>query len=362
MPLRIEARATPSSLMAWLSPVLALLATGAMMLVMFATAGLDPFGALWLFLFASVSDLYGLGEMLIKAAPLTLIGIGLAVGFRAGVWNIGAEGQLVVGVIASGWLALQYGASGGIWLLPAMVLTGAAGGIAWAAIPAMLRTRFNANEILTSLMLNYVAALWLSYLVFGPWRDPAGFNFPQSAPLNSTALYPILIEGTRAHAGILLAVVAVPAAWMLLNRSFIGFQLTVTGLSLGAARYAGFSAGRAVWTGMLCGGLAAGLVGVGEIAGPLGQIFPTASPGYGYAAIIVAYLGRLHPVGILLAAMLMSLLYLGGDVAQMTLSLPSSITGLVQGMLLFCLLAADVLITYRIRYIVELPPAAAERV
>lgn len=351
MPLRIEPRENPSALMTLISPLVAVAMTVVVMLIIFASAGLNPFNALWLFMFASVSDLYGLGELLIKAAPLVMIAVGLAIGFRAGVWNIGAEGQLVLGVIFGGWLALSYGPGGGVWVLPAMVAAGALGGILWATIPAILRTRYNANEILTSLMLNYVAMLWLSYLVYGPWRDPAGFNFPQSAPLAEAARYWTIIDNTRANAGVLLALLAVIAGWLLLSRSFAGFQLTVTGLSRGAARYAGFSVDRAVWTGMLCGGLAAGVAGVGEIAGPLGQIFPTASPGYGYAAIIVAFLGRLHPVGILLAGLLMSLLYLGGDVAQMSLRLPSSITGLLQGTLLFCLLASDVLITHRIRYV-----------
>jgi general nucleoside transport system permease protein len=350
MPLRIEPREHPSAAMAWLSPLVAVAMTGGVMLVIFAGAGLNPLNALWLFMFASVSDLYGVGELLIKAAPLVMIAIGLSVGFRAGVWNIGAEGQLVLGVIFGGWLALTYGPGGGAWVLPAMIATGALGGVLWAAIPALLRTRFNANEILTSLMLNYIALLWLSYLVYGPWRDPAGFNFPQSAPLAEAARYWSIIDDTRAHAGVLLALAAVVAGWLLLSRSFTGFQLTITGLSRGAARYAGFRVNRAVWIGMLCGGLAAGVAGVGEIAGPLGQIFPTASPGYGYAAIIVAFLGRLHPIGILLAGLLMSLLYLGGDVAQMSLRLPSSITGLLQGTLLFFLLASDVLITHRIRY------------
>lgn len=231
-----------------------------------------------------------------------------------------------------------------------MVLAGAIGGMVWASIPALLRTRFNASEILVSLMLNYVAALWLSWLIFGPWRDPAGFNFPQSEPLAPAALFPMLIEGTRANASIIFALVAVVLGWLFMSRSFLGFQLKVTGLSDGAARYAGFSIKRAVWVGMLVSGAVAGIAGVGEIAGPLGQIFPTASPGYGYSAIIVAFLGRLNPIGILLSGLLMALLYLAGDLAQMSLGMPSSITGLLQSTLLFFLLTTDVLVQYRVRF------------
>ena len=347
--MRFEARRNPSRLMVWLSPLIALALTATVAMILFASAGHPPVEAFVTFLTAPLIDLYGFGELLIKAAPLILIAVGLSIGFRAGIWNIGAEGQLTVGVIFAGHVALQYGAGGGLWVLPAMVVAGALGGMAWAAVPAVLRTRFNANEILVSLMLNYVAAPWLSWLIFGPWRDPAGFNFPQSEPLAPAALFPTIIEGTRANASVLFALVAVVAGWVFMNRTFAGFRLKVTGLSEGAARYAGFGVRRAVWIGLLVSGATAGIAGVGEIAGPLGQIFPTASPGYGYAAIIVAFLGRLNPVGILLSGLLMALLYLAGDLAQMSLGMPSSITGLLQSTLLFFLLASDVLVQFRIR-------------
>ncbi len=348
--MRLEPRAKPSRLMVFLSPAISLTLTAIVAMIIFASAGLEPIGALVTFLTAPLADLYGVGELLIKAAPLVLIGIGLAIGFRAGIWNVGAEGQLTAGIIFGGYIALHFGPDGGIWVLPAMVISGAIGGMVWAAIPALLRVRFNASEILTSLMLNYVAGLWLTWLIFGPWRDPAGFNFPQSEPLAPAALFPILIEGTRMNASIVFALIAVGLGWVFMKRSFVGFQLKVTGLSAGAARYAGFSVARAVWIGMLASGAVAGIAGVGEIAGPLAQIFPNASPGYGYAAIIVAYLGRLNPVGILLSGLLMALLYLGGDLAQMSLGMPSSITGLLQSTLLFFLLTADVLVHHRIRF------------
>ncbi|QRM57645.1 ABC transporter permease [Sinorhizobium sp. BG8] len=348
--MRFEARPNPSRLMVWLSPLVALAMTAIVAMALFAAAGHPPLEALATFLSAPLADMYGVGELLIKAAPLVLIAVGLSIGFRAGIWNVGAEGQLTVGAIFAGYVALHYGPTGAAWVLPAMVVAGAIGGIAWAAIPAVLRTRFNASEILVSLMLNYVAALWLSWLIFGSWRDPAGFNFPQSEPLAPAALFPILLEGTRANVSILFAIVAVVAGWVFMERTFAGFRLKVTGLSEGAARYAGFGVKHAVWTGLLVSGAVAGIAGVGEIAGPLGQIFPTASPGYGYAAIIVAFLGRLNPIGILLSGLLMALLYLAGDLAQMSLGMPSSITGLLQSTLLFFLLASDVLVQFRIRF------------
>jgi simple sugar transport system permease protein len=244
-------------------------------------------------------------------------------------------------------------------LLP-MMLAGAAGGMAWAAIPAWLRTRFNANEILTSLMLVYVATLLLSWLVQGPWRDPEGYNFPQSKMFADAALLPILMTGTRLNAGFVIALAAIAVAWLFFARSLVGFQMRVAGLAPAAANYAGISAKRNVWLGMLIGGAAAGLAGVGEAAGPIGQLLPSVSPGYGFAAIIVAFVGRLHPFGIALASLLMSLLYLGGESAQISLALPSAVTGLFQGTLLFFLLAADVFINFRIGVVPrDAPPTTA---
>ena len=339
-----------------------LIAAGLMLLtgfVLFAALGKDPLAAFYAFFLAPISSVNGLAELILKASPLVLIAIGLAVGFRGNVWNIGAEGQLTIGAITGGGLALLPFLGDSPWLLPAMIVAGALGGIVWAAIPALLRTRFNANEILVSLMLTYVAQLLLSYLVHGPWRDPQGFNSPQSQLLPDAALLPILIEGTRLNASALLSLAAVGVGWIFLSKSFQGYQMRVTGLAGSAARYAGFSANRTIWIGMLAGGAAAGLAGISEVAGPLGQLLPTVSPGYGFAAIIVAFVGRLNPVGILLAGLLMSLLYLGGDAAQISMGLPAATSSLFQGALLFFLLGADVFITYRVRLV--RPPKAPRR-
>jgi simple sugar transport system permease protein len=220
--------------------------------------------------------------------------------------------------------------------------------MAWAAIPAFLRTRFNANEILTSLMLVYVAGHLLNYLVHGPWRDPDGFNFPQSRMFEPYETLPILLDGTRLNLGFPLALVAVAAGWFLLARTFIGFQIKVLGLTPAAASYAGFDGKRLIWFTLLLSGGLAGLAGTVEATGAIGQLTPSLSPGYGFTAIIVAFLGRLHPLGILAAAALVALSYIGGDSAQISLQLPVAVTGVFQGMLLFFLLATDVLIRYRV--------------
>ena len=348
MRLKLELRSQPSRIISWMSPLIAGVATVAAGFLLFSVLGKDPVQALHIFFVKPIETRYGLGELLLKASPLMLCAVGLATGYRANVWNIGAEGQLTLGALCAGGLALAFPGVNSAWILLPMIFAGAAGGMAWAAIPAWLKTRFNANEILTSLMLVYVAALLLSWLVQGPWRDPEGFNFPQSRMFAEAALLPILLPGTRLSAGFLIALAAIAAAWLFFARSLIGFQMRVAGLAPAAANYAGISAKRNVWLGMLIGGAAAGVAGVGEAAGPIGQLLPSMSPGYGFAAIIVAFVGRLHPVGILLASLLMSLLYLGGESAQIGLALPSAVTGLFQGTLLFFLLAADVFTNFRV--------------
>jgi len=335
--------------MGWLSPLFAAAATLIVGFVLFASLGKNPFEAFHVFFVKPIENLYGVGELLLKASPLMLCAVGLAAGYRANVWNIGAEGQLTLGALCGGGVALALQDSGSAWVLPLMLVAGAAGGMAWAAIPAWLKTRFNANEILVSLMLVYVATLTLSLLVHGPWRDPEGFNFPQSKMFADVALLPNLLPETRLNAGFLLALAVVAVAWLFMRKSLAGFQMRVAGLAPAAANYAGISVRRTVWLGMLIGGATAGIAGVNEAAGPIGQLLPSMSPGYGFAAIIVAFVGRLHPFGILLSSLLMSLLYLGGEAAQINLALPSAVTGLFQGTLLFFLLAADVFINFRVR-------------
>jgi len=345
----LVARAAPSRAMVYAAPVLAAVLSVIGVAVLFALLGHDPARALDILFLHPLSSSDGLSELALKATPLLLCALGIAVGVRAQVWNIGAEGQFTVGAIAGGAVALAFGGGGHAWPLPLMCAASVAGGAAYAAIPALLKTRFNAHEILTTLMFNYVAFQFLGYLVHGPLKDPQGYSFPQSAQFEADATLPLLVEGTRLHVGALLAVLAVPAVWLLLSRTLLGFQVRVVGLAPAAARYAGFSGTRIVWVCLLLSGGLAGLAGVLEVAGPIGQLTPSISPGYGYAAIIVAFLGRLHPLGILLASLLMALLYLGGEGLQMTLQLPLAVTGVTQGMLLFFLLACDVLIGYRVR-------------
>jgi simple sugar transport system permease protein len=330
------------------SPLLAALAMLLTGFVVFTLLGKNPAQAFYVFFIRPVENLYGFGELLLKATPLVLCGLGLAICYRTNVWNIGAEGQLTIGALAGGGVALACGETTHSSILILMLLAGAAGGMLWAAIPAFLRTRFHTNEILVSLMLVYIAQLFLSYLVHGPWRDPQGYNFPQSKPFADALILPLLMDGARTNWGFILALVLALVSWFFAEKTYAGFRMQVAGLAPAAAAYAGFSEKRNIWMALLISGATAGLAGICEVAGPIGQLQPVISPGYGFAAIIVAWVGRLHPLGVVLGGLLMSLLYLGGEGAQMQLALPSAVTGLFQGLLLFYLLAADLFITFRL--------------
>ncbi|WP_296872083.1 ABC transporter permease [Tibeticola sp.] len=347
--LRLEARSAPSRAWSLGSPLLALAITVLIGVALFALLGKDPVKGLAVFFWEPIKSAYALGELMVKATPLLLIALGLAVCFRSNVWNIGAEGQFVMGAIAAGGVALLADAQTGRWIWLAVLVAGVFGGMVWAGLVALLRDRFNANEILVSLMLVYVAEMVLSYLVYGPWKDPAGYNFPQTRTFEAVTKIPRLMSGSRVTVGLPLALLAAGGLWLFLFRFRAGFAQQVGGLAPAAARYAGFSSRRALWLALLVSGGAAGAAGALEVAGPIGQLTPYVPAGYGFAAIIVAFVGRLHPLGMVFSAVLMSMFYIGGELAQSRLGLPKSITGVFQGLLLFTLLACDTLIHYRVR-------------
>ncbi|NIC43346.1 ABC transporter permease [Aquabacterium sp. A08] len=348
--LKLEMRPQPSPVWGYASPLLALAVTVLIGIGLFVVLGKDPVRGLQVFFVEPLKSWYAVGELMVKATPLLLIGLGLAVCFRSNVWNIGAEGQFVIGAVFAGGVALQAGPTTGPWFVWAVLAAGVLGGMAWAAVTALLRDRFNANEILVSLMLVYVAVQVLNYLVYGPWKDPAGFNFPQTQTFEKAAQVPRLLTGSRVNIGLLLALAGVAGVWLYLFRTHSGFAQQVGGLAPAAARYAGFSSRAALWIALLFSGAMAGLAGALEVAGPIGQLTPHVPAGYGFAAIIVAFVGRLHPVGIVFSAVLMSLFYIGGELAQSRLGLPKAITGVFQGVLLFALLACDTLIAYRVKW------------
>jgi simple sugar transport system permease protein len=348
--LKLEARPQPSTAWTYGSPVLALAVTVLIGVLLFVALGKDPVAGLRVFFWDPIKSPYALGELTVKATPLLLIALGLAVCFRSNVWNIGAEGQYVLGAIAASGVALMADKGSSSWIVLPVILAGILGGMFWAGITAWLRDRFNANEILVSLMLVYVAVMLLSFMVSGPWKDPQGYNFPQSRTFDAATRIPRLFAGSRVSIGIFIALAGVACVWVFLFRTRAGFAQQVGGLAPAAARYAGFSSRRALWVALLVSGGMAGLAGALEVAGPIGQLTPYVPAGYGFAAIIVAYVGRLHPVGMVLSAVLMSMFYIGGELAQSRLGMPRSLTGVFQGLLLFTLLACDTLVNYRLRW------------
>ena len=348
----LERRGESSTAIAIASPLIAIALTLATIAVLFALLGKNPLQALAVYFLEPLIDSYALEEMAVKATPLVLIGVGLSFCYLANVWNIGAEGQFLIGALAGGWLAVTtHGSGAGPWVLPAMLVLGAIGGALYSLIPALCKVRFGASEILVSLMLVYVADLLLDYLVRGPWRDPQGYNFPTTAEFDPVATMPLIVEGSRLHYGALIAVLVAIAATIVLGRTIRGFEIRLVGAASKAVRFSGFDADRLVVTTFAISGALARLAGVIEVAGPVGHLQPAFSPGYGFTAIIVAFLGRLHPVGILFAALFLALTVIGGEGAQITLKVPLDLTKVFQGLLLFYVLACDSLVLYRVRLV-----------
>jgi simple sugar transport system permease protein len=350
--LEFEARGAPSRLFAYASPLISIATTLVLCAVLFVMLGQEPVRGLSLFFVEPFRSVRALGELAIKATPLLLIGLGLCVSFRANIWNIGAEGQFILGAVCAGRVALwATEETSAALIVPALLIAGVLGGMFWSALTAYSRDRFGTSEILVSLMLVYVAEQVLSYLVFGPWRDPAGHNFPQTSLFADPTSIPRLVSGSRANIGLPLALALAGLFWVFLHRSHKGYALEVGGLSPSAARYAGFSSRSSIWIACLVSGAMAGLAGALEVAGPVGQLTPHISMGYGFAAIIVAFVGRLSPIGVIFSSLLMSMFYIGGELAQSRMGLPKSLTLVFQGVLLFALLASDTLIHSRIRWV-----------
>ena len=348
MRIALESRGEVGWLRNWLTPIAALavaLATGGLIV---ALLGKSPVVAFKVYLRDPLTDPWALQEVLLKAAPLSLIAIGLVFCFRANRWNIGAEGQMLVGAICGGGVALLFLGQSGFHILPLMLLAGMGGGLAYAAIPAWLRVRYGISEILTSLMLVYVAELLLDYLVRGPWRDPKGFNFPQTPSFSESALLSPFFEGGRLHAGALIAVLAIVLATLVFRRTLFGFAINALGEAPRAANFAGFSEKRITFLVFAISGALAGLAGVIEAAGQVGQLRPGFGLGLGFTAIIVAFLGRLSPIGAALSAVVIAVLLIGAESAQVVMKLPFDLTRFFMGLLLICVLAGEALNRYRL--------------
>jgi len=349
MQFEFERRNAPSKKLIVAVPLITIAITvllcGFMLIIQGKSVGLTFYA----FFIEPFETTYSISEIFLKFGPLLLIAQALAIGFRAKVWNIGAEGQMIMGAIMAASVPVYFTDSGSIFLLPAMIILGALGGMGWAAIAAFLKTRFNANEILVTLMLTSIALQVLYYLLLGPWKDPLGFNFPQTVMFQDEALFPPIIFGFRLNYSLIIPIIFTIFVWVYMEKRFGGFQLVVGGLAPQAATYAGFSAKGAVWKSLLIAGMAAGLAGMSEVAGPIGQLQRSVTSGYGYSAIIVAYLGALHPIGIIFAAFFLAVIHIGGDIALVSADLPISSVHIFQGLLLVTYLACYTFVNYRLK-------------
>ncbi len=351
MHIKLEKRREPSMMMLVVTPIASVLLTMLIGMVVFDLIGINGFRAVVDIFLTPILASYKWQDVAVKAAPLVIIALGLSVGNRAGVWNIGAEGQYIIGALCAAGVGLAFGTTGGPFVVVLMVAAGMIGGAAWAAVPAALRTRFSVNEILSSLMLTYVALQVLGYLVGGPWKDPNGRNFPATAPLADNQSLPVLFPGSTVHLGVLIAVILPFVFWFLMTRSVFGFQIRVVGSAPHAARHGGFDAKQTIWLALLISGAMAGLAGSMEFTGVLHKIDLGFPSGYGFTAIIVSFLGRLNPIGCLIAGIVLAITSVGGQVAQTTVHIPNSTAGIFQAMMLFFILASDILVRYRVRLV-----------
>ncbi len=346
----IVSRPQSSNIMNILVPIIAIILTLITGAIIFSLMGFNAFFTLHIFFISPISSAYGISELLVKATPLALIAVGLAFCFKNNIYNIGAEGQLTMGAIFGGGIGIYFHDTNSFWLLPLMIIGGAIGGAVWAMIPALLKNKFNTNEILTSLMLVYVALLILDYLVVGPWRDPEGYSFPKTRPFSDSGRMPLLFEGLRIHIGLIITLILVFISWFVFAKTIFGFQLKVSGFSPIAARYAGFNQKILIYIAFGICGAFAGIAGLAEVSGPIGLLYRDISPNYGFTAIIVAFLGRLHPLGIIFASLIIALTYLGAEDAQLFMQIPAAVGFLFQGLVLFYLLGADFLVKYKLEF------------
>jgi len=351
MRIKLEKRLNPSVFMLVATPIASVLLTMLIGLIVFDLLGIDGIRAVTDIFLTPILASYKWQDVAVKAAPLVIIALGISLGNRAQIWNIGAEGQYIVGALAAAGVAMLFGTTGGPIVIGLMILAGVIGGGLWGAIPAFMRVRFKVNEILSSLMLTYVAIQLLGYLIGGPWKDPNGRNFPQTAPLAPDQTLPILFPGTTIHLGVAIALVLPFLFWILTARSVFGFQIRVVGSAPDAARHGGFDTKQTIWLTLVISGAMAGLAGALELSGALKTINLGFPSGYGFTAIIVAFLGRLNPIGCLLAGVVLAVTYVGGQVAQTSVHIPNSTAGIFQAMMLFFILASDIFVRYRVRLV-----------
>ena len=346
MRIKFEKRLAPSPTMTVAVPVVSVVLALMFCAVFLALTGRHPLELYGAMLEGALGSAYGLSETAVKAIPLALCGLGISLAFRMQLWNIGAEGQFYLGAFAATWVPLTFPELPAVIMLPAMVALGLVAGALWALVPAFLRIKWKVNEIITTLMLNYVGILWVNYFVYGPWKDPRGFNFPLTAEFPAAAMLPTL-GSSRIHFGVFFVLVLVGLFIIIFRNSRWGYEIKVIGASERAACYAGMDIKRNMYLVMLLSGAICGLAGMAEVSGIVGRLQPNLSPGYGYTAIIVAWLARLNPIAIVLVAGLFGVLQVGGYIVQ-TFGVPASVAAMIQGAILFFVIGGEIFTSYRV--------------
>jgi simple sugar transport system permease protein len=332
----------------WWVTVLAVLLAFVLVAVFIGATGKSPVAVYAKMIGGAFATPFGITETLVKAIPLMLCGLGVSLAYRIQVWNIGAEGQFVAGALAATAVTIYLPGLPGWVALPLMLVAGMAAGGIWGLFTALPKVFFNVNELIISLMLNYVALLGLDFFVFGPWRDPKGMNFPGTPMFTADQSLPVLGD-TRLHFGLILALVAVVITAVLVQKTRWGYELRLIGANPEAARHAGINLKGHILFVMLLSGALAGVAGMSEVSGVAHRLLYGISPGYGYTAIIVAWIARLNPFGIVVSAFLFGGLIVGGYSVQ-TMGLPSSVSSLLQGAVLFFLIAGSILGKVRVRW------------
>lgn len=347
--MRLEPRSETPVAWALAAPLLAVAAALGLCAIPLWIAGADVLRAYGLILTGSLGSFFALSETLARATPIMLTGLAAAVAFRARLWNIGGEGQLYAGALAA--VALGTGALDlpGYLLLPLVLAGGASAGAVLMLGPTILKTRLGVDEVVTTLLLNFVVLLFVGMMLEGPMQDPMGMGWPQSAPVLDQAVLPPLVARGRVHAGLILAVVLGVVVWFVVARTIWGFELRATGINARAARFAGMPVERVLWRTALVSGALAGLAGVGEVTGLKGYLTQDLSPGYGYAGIVVAMLAQLHPLGVLLAALYVAAVFVGADSMSRALGISSYIANIIVATSLLTMLLAGLAIRFRIR-------------
>lgn len=328
-------------------PVLAVLAALFFCGLFLLATGENPLAVYYAMFSGALGSEYGISETIVKMIPLALCGLGIAVAFRMQLWNIGAEGQFYLGACAATWVPLTFPALPAVVMLPLMVLAGFLGGGLWGLIAGWCKTKWQVNETITTLMMNYIGILWVNYLVYGAWRDPAGLNFPLTAAFPEAALLPAF--GTlRVHYGVFAVLILAVVLWVLFKSTKWGYETLVIGSNPEAARYAGMNIRSNVLKVMFISGAICGFAGMVEVSGIVGRLQPGISPGYGYTAISVAWLARLHPLVIVLVAFLFAIIHVGGFMIQ-TMGIPAAVATMLQGAILFFVVGSDILTQYEIK-------------